>query len=41
MISANVVPPSLSATFDIRLANDVDLNEFDKKVSVLYCELIG
>lgn len=30
---ANVVPPSLSVTFDIRLANDVDLNEFDKKVS--------
>lgn len=30
---ANVVPPSLSATFDIRFANDVDLDEFDKKVS--------
>lgn len=37
---ANVVPPSLSATFDIRLANDVDLDEFNKKVSKPQCELL-
>lgn len=29
---ANVVPPNLSVTFDIRLANDVNIDEFDKMV---------
>lgn len=28
----NVVPPEMSATFDIRLANDIDLHEFEQQV---------
>lgn len=32
LLTTNVVPPNLSATFDIRLANDVDIVEFDKMV---------
>lgn len=31
--AANVVPPELSATFDIRLANDIDFDEFEQTVS--------
>lgn len=35
-ITANVVPPSLSATFDLRFANDVDLDEFNKTVKEIH-----
>lgn len=36
----NVIPPEMSATFDIRLSNDIDLVEFEKLVntqSLEYC----
>lgn len=32
MLSANVIPPELSATIDIRLANDINLEDFEKMV---------
>lgn len=32
LCAANVIPPELSATFDIRLSNDVNLEEFEKMV---------
>lgn len=37
---ANVVPPTLSATFDIRLANDVNFDEFEKTLE-RWCQEAG
>lgn len=31
--TGNVVPPVLSVTFDIRIANDIKLDEFEKRVN--------
>lgn len=33
-VQGNVVPPELSFTVDIRLSNDVDLNEFEQQVRI-------
>ena len=35
-IPGNVVPPVLSVTFDIRIANDIKLDEFEKMVCKFY-----
>lgn len=33
-VQGNVIPPELSATFDIRLDVDIDHGEFEAKVNV-------
>lgn len=33
--AGNVVPPEMSAVFDIRLANDVDLDAFERMVRIV------
>lgn len=35
-ILGNVVPPELSITFDIRIANDIKLDEFEKTVGTFF-----
>lgn len=32
--TGNVVPPEMSAVFDIRLANDVDFDVFERMVTI-------